>query len=126
MHFATMAEWLEGAKVQFACSANYLDHIDVINLSPEQQTFLKDIPDAMFRETTRDFMVNQQFRKDYWVKGARQLNALDQADAMRAQKVILTSPRADVSLKLQGAVYVTPVTKLFVPANGTERSKPLG
>lgn len=104
MHFATMAEWLEGAKVQFACSANYLDHIDVINLSTEQQVFLKDIPDAMFRETTRDFMVNQQFRKDYWVKGARKLNPLEQTDAMRAQKVILTSPRADVSLKLQGAV----------------------
>ena len=104
MHFTTMAEWLEGAKVQFACSANYLDHIDVINLSPEQQTFLKEIPDAMFRETTRDFMVNQQFRKDYWVKGARKLNPLDQADAMRAQKVMLTSPRGNVSLQLQGAV----------------------
>jgi hypothetical protein len=104
MHFATMAEWLEGAKVQFACSANYLDHIDVINLSTDQQVFLKDIPDAMFRETTRDFMVNQQFRKDYWVKGARKLNPLEQTEIMRAQRVVLTSHRADVSLTLNGAV----------------------
>lgn len=104
MHFATMAEWLEGAKVQYACSAHYLDHIDAVNLSAEQQAFLKDIPDPMFRETTRDFMVNQQFRRDYWVKGARKLNALEQAEAMRAQKVLLTTCRADMSLKVTGAL----------------------
>ena len=104
MHFATMAEWLEGAKVQFACSANYLDHIDVINLSTDQQAFLKDIPDAMFRETTRDFMVNQQFRKDYWVKGARTMTPLDQAEALRSQRVILTTPRADAGLKVTGSL----------------------
>lgn len=104
MHFATMAEWLEGAKVQYACSAHYLDHIDAVNLSAEQQAFLKDIPDPMFRETTRDFMVNQQFRRDYWVKGARKLNALEQAEAMRAQKVLLTTCRVDVSLKVTGAL----------------------
>lgn len=104
MHFATMAEWLEGAKVQYACSAHLLDHIDAVNLSAEQQAFLRDIPDPMFRETTRDFMVNQQFRRDYWVKGARKLNALEQAEQLRLQKVVLTTPRQDVSLKVNGAL----------------------
>jgi hypothetical protein len=104
MHFATMAEWLEPAKVSYACSAHFLDHIDAINLTNEQQAFLKEIPDPMFRETTRDFMVNQQFRKDFWVKGARKLNSLEQAEAIRAQKVILTSHRTDVSLKVTGAL----------------------
>lgn len=104
MHFSTMAKWLEGAKVQFACSANYLDAVEVINLTAEQQAFLNEIPDPMFRQTTRDFMVNQQFRKDYWVKGARKMSALEQAEALRAQKVILTTPRMDVSLKVAGAL----------------------
>jgi hypothetical protein len=104
MHFATMAHRLEGAKVQYACSANYLDHIDALNLTAEQQAFLKDIPDPMFRETARDFMVNQQFRKDYWVKGARKLNPLEQAQALRAVQVVLTTPRADVALKVSGAL----------------------
>lgn len=104
MHFATMAKWLEAAKVQYACSANYADGIDVINLSPEQQTFLKEIPDSMFRETTRDFMVNQQFRKDYWVKGTRKMSAFEQAEALREQKVILTAHRADVNLKVTGSL----------------------
>ena len=62
MHFSTMAEWLAPSKVQYACSANYLDHIDAINISNEQAEFLKEIPDSMFRQSVRDFVVNQQFR----------------------------------------------------------------
>lgn len=104
MPFSRMAQWLAPAKINYACSAHYLDHIDAVNLSVEQQALLKEIPDAMFRETVRDFMVNQQFRRDYWVKGARKLNPLEQAEALRAQKVILVQPRADVSLKVTGAL----------------------
>lgn len=104
MHFGTLAQWLEPAKVGFACSAHLLDHVDGINLSAEQQTLLQQIPDAMFRETVRDFMVNQQFRRDYWVKGPRKLSALEKGEALRAQQVMLTSPRADVSLKVSGAL----------------------
>lgn len=104
MHFATMADWLSPAKVSYACSAHYLDHIDAVNLTAEQQAFLKEIPDAMFRESVRDFMVNQQFRRDYWVKGARRLTSLEQAEALRAQRVILVTHRPDVSLKVNGAL----------------------
>lgn len=104
MHFATMADWLGPAKLQYACSAHYLDHVDQVNLTPDQIAFLKEIPDRMFRESTRDFMVNQQFRRDYWVRGARQLSPLDQAEQLRAQRVMLVAPRADVSLKVTGAL----------------------
>jgi SAM-dependent methyltransferase len=104
MPFSGMAQWLAPAKVGYACSAHYLDHIDAINLNAAQQVLLNDIPDTMFRQTVRDFMVNQQFRKDYWVKGARTLTPLAQVEAMRAQKVMLMFPRADVSLKATGAL----------------------
>lgn len=104
MHFATMADWLETAKVTYACSANYLDHINGINLTPEQQKFLDEIPDIMFRQSVRDFMVNQQFRRDYWVKGARKLNSVEQSEAIRGLKVILVTHRPDVSLKVTGSL----------------------
>jgi hypothetical protein len=104
MHFATMAQWLEPAKLQYACSANYLDHVDALNLSAEQQAFLAEVPDAMYRESVRDFMVNQQFRKDYWVKGARKLSPLKQAETKLAQRVVLTKHRPDVPLKIRGAL----------------------
>lgn len=104
MAFAKMAQWLAPAKLQWACSAHYLDAVDAVNLSAEQRTLLASIPDLLFRQTTRDFCVNQQFRKDYWVKGARKLTALEQLEAFRAQRVLLVQPRADVSLKVTGAV----------------------
>lgn len=102
--FARMADWLAPTKLSFACSAGYFDHADMINLSADQQALLKEIPDPMFRETVRDFCVNQQFRRDYWVKGPRKLSALAQNEAMRMQRVVLIQPRADVSLKVNGAL----------------------
>jgi hypothetical protein len=49
-------------------------------------------------------MVNQQFRKDYWVRGARKLSALEQVEALRRQRVMLVQQRAYVSLKANGAL----------------------
>jgi len=104
MPFSKMAQWLGPAKVGFACSADYLAHIDMVNLTNEQQAFLKEIPDAMFQQTVRDFMVNQPYRKDYWVKGGRKLNPLEQAEAFREQTIILATHRSDASLKVKGAL----------------------
>ena len=104
MSFSRLAEWLAPARLSYACSAHYLDHIDALNLSAEQRTLLSEIPDAMFRETVRDFMVNQQFRRDYWVRGARRLNLPEQATALRATQVLLAQPRADVNLKVTGSL----------------------
>lgn len=100
MSFADMADWMGPAKVQWAASANYADAVDPINLTPEQQTLLASIPDTVFRQSVRDFCVNQLFRKDYWVKGARMMTPLDQVEALRTQRVILTTPRADAGLKV--------------------------
>lgn len=104
MHFSTMAKWLVPAKVQYAVSANFLDHIDMLHMSMEQQAFINQIPDPILRQSVRDFMVNQQFRKDYWVKGARRLTSLEQAEAVRCLNVILTTHRHDINLKVTGAL----------------------
>jgi SAM-dependent methyltransferase len=104
MHFGTMADWLKQAKMDFACSADYLDHVETVHLTADQQKLLLEIPDKMFRETVRDFLVNQQFRKDYWVKGARKLSTLEQTEALRNVRVLLTSDAADVTLKINGTL----------------------
>ena len=111
MPFADMAAWLAPAKVQFACSAHYPDHVDSINLSQDQQALLEEIPDSGFRQSVRDFMVNQQFRKDYWVKGARKANNFDQAHILQNTRIILTTPRDQVSLKIQGALGEADMTQ---------------
>ncbi len=102
MHFATTADWLDPAKVDFACSAHFLDHIDQLNFNDEQKAFIAEIPDAMLQQSVRDFVVNQQFRRDYWVKGARRYPMIERAEALTKQRIILTTPRDNVSLKVTG------------------------
>ena len=102
MSFARMRGWMEGARLQFGASAHYLDHVPMLNLSAAQQELLSGIPDVNLRETTRDFMVNRLFRRDYWVRGARRLAPGDRAERLRGQRVILARPVARVKLKVAG------------------------
>lgn len=104
MAFSRAAALLAEAKLEFAGSAVYTDHVDMLNLTAEHQQFLAGIPDPIFRETTRAFLVNQQFRKDYWVKGARKLTPYAQATALRAVRVLLVKPRDEVVLSVHGVL----------------------
>lgn len=104
MYFSTMAALMEGAKVQFACSAHYIDHVDGVNMTEQQQTLLNGIADPIFRETTRDFITNQQFRRDYWVKGLRRLSPAEQWGKLRQTRVILVVPRDNVAMKVAGSL----------------------
>lgn len=104
MSFSRMQGWLSGAKLSYVCSAHYLDHIDAINLSAEQQQMLAEIPDRNFRETVRDFFVNQQFRRDYWVRGARTLAPFERNEQIRMQRVVMVVPASGVKLKVTGVL----------------------
>ncbi len=102
--FARMRGWMEGARLNYATSAHCLDHVPMLNLTGPQQELLAGIPDAGFRETARDFMVNRLFRRDYWMRGARRLAPADRADRLRAVRVVLATPAARVKLKVAGAL----------------------
>ncbi|MCO6428002.1 class I SAM-dependent methyltransferase [Nitrosomonas communis] len=104
MSFSRMREWLMPAKLSYACSAHYVDHVDAVNLSEGQQQFLRDIADPMFREMTRDFMCNTQFRRDYWIKGARKYDAIERIEHLRNQRIMLQNVRDAVELKASGAL----------------------
>ena len=104
MHFSDVAELLKGAKLEFVASATFSDHVDDVNLTREQRQFLSDIPDATLRETTRGFILNQQFRKDYWVKGPVQLAPLERVKGLRALKAVLKIPASEITLKMTGSL----------------------
>ncbi|MCJ8510522.1 methyltransferase regulatory domain-containing protein [Rhizobium lemnae] len=104
MYVADMARWLGSAKVSFAASAHLPDSVDAINLTPEQQALLKDIPDPILRETVRDYCMNQQFRRDLWVKGARRLTPLERSETLRQQRFLLIVRRSSVPMSITGAL----------------------
>jgi SAM-dependent methyltransferase len=119
--FAEMTKRLAQAKLTYACSANFRDHVQAIDLTTPQQAFLAEISDKTFRQSVRDLMVNQQFRRDYWVKGPRRLSSLERVEALARQQVILVSAPAkvvlDVSsvlghLRLDEAIYTPIIERL--------------
>lgn len=102
MPFSDVAAHLERAKLSFAASANILDHIDVINVSSDQYKLLDALQHPVLRESVRDYLVNQRFRKDIWIKGGRTLPIAQFVRLLRAQSFVLTSPVEDIPLKIQG------------------------
>jgi len=100
MHFSHASQMLKPAKMDFVCSAHLLDSIPNVNLSEDQRNFLNEIPDTTLREAVRDFLVNQQFRRDYWVKGRRTLSVLERNEAMLEHRFLLSQNREDISLKV--------------------------
>lgn len=116
MPVADMAKWLAPAKLNYACSAHYMDHVNAANLTADQQAFLREIPDTLFRETVRDYMTNQQFRRDYWVRGGRSLTPLEMVDALRQQRLVMVTARPTEALKFRGALgEVTPTAAIYEP-----------
>lgn len=99
-YFTTMVEALAPARVSFACSANFLEHYDAINFRPDQRAFMQTLPDGPFKQSVRDLMINQAFRRDYWVKGPGQLTALQRFEALSAERVVLVSHRPNVELRV--------------------------
>lgn len=104
MYFADMADWLAPSKMSFAASAHLIDAVDSIHVNAEQLKVIREATDPVFRETLRDFMVNQQFRRDYWVKGPRTLSAVDKTEALRTHRIVLTTRRDAIPMKVTGVL----------------------
>lgn len=113
MYFSQLQNWLSSAKVSFACSASFVDDFDVVQLNEEQRAFLQKIPDRDLQQTVRDYLLLRQFRRDYWVKGYRKINKMQQAQAWRELSVILLKPREDISLKVAGAAVTATLKEEF-------------
>lgn len=104
MLFADAAERMDAGKASFACSASPVQQFDRHFLTPAQQQSLAAADDIAFRESTRDFILNRQFRKDYWVKGVRRLTPQARQDALRRQRVVLIAAPETVSRRIAEAV----------------------
>ncbi|MFZ4072086.1 MAG: methyltransferase regulatory domain-containing protein [Caulobacterales bacterium] len=113
-YFAAMAQSLGAAKLTYAGSCHSIDHVDAMNHTPEQIAFLQSIPDPILRQSVRDVMVNQQFRRDYWIKGPRRLDATGREAALMDLEFVLLRPAAQAPLKaVGGRGEVTLRTELF-------------
>lgn len=100
---ADVARAMAGVKLEFAASADLCDHVDALDLAPDQADLLRGAATATQREMLRDFIVQRRLRRDVYVKGARELppaGARLQWDALRLALVV---PRSEVPDGIDGA-----------------------
>ncbi|MCW5623549.1 MAG: class I SAM-dependent methyltransferase [Burkholderiales bacterium] len=104
LFFAEVAELLGSAGLVFACSAQRTEHLEALTLTPDHRAMLATIADPVLRETTRDFLTNARFRRDYWVRERVVAEPAVRAAAWRAQRVVLTVPRDAVPERASTAI----------------------
>jgi SAM-dependent methyltransferase len=101
MAFSDVVKWLEDAKVTFVASANPLDQIDRINLTADGQKLLGEIKHPILKESVRDYLVNQQFRRDVFMKGPRRLTSMELQEALRSEAFVLIVHPDEISMKIK-------------------------
>lgn len=103
MPFADVARWLTPAKLNYAGSAQPLDYLDALHMTDAQRELMTGIEDREFRETVRELILNQQFRRDVWVKGARRLPKREQMQRFWQLPLVLVAASVPEELKVQTA-----------------------
>jgi SAM-dependent methyltransferase len=128
-YHSEVSEDLSSAKLDFVGSAHALDHIEGVNFTPDQIAFLAKISNVAEKETTKDFLVNQQFRRDVFMKGGMKLSPLELKERWLSTRFALCEPKDEIPLKiigpigeigLQEAVY-RPILDAFAAAPQTLR-----
>jgi hypothetical protein len=102
MPFSQLADQLQSAKLSYATTAVLQERITEIQLTTEQNAFLQQIPHAGFRESVRDMIVNQQFRRDIWVRGARKLSRLEQMRQIEDTHLVLGTDTGSIPTTVKG------------------------
>lgn len=104
LYHSDVARELGEAKLTYVGSAALLEGIDAVNLTPEQQKLMAEIADPVFRETVRDFLTNQQFRRDVFLRGPLPHTVASSRKAWSEKRFALSTRREDVSLTVKGSL----------------------
>ncbi|QRM30700.1 class I SAM-dependent methyltransferase [Microvirga sp. VF16] len=113
-YFMDLAKELSEAKLTWVGPANALENLDELHLTKEQREFLAGVDNVALRQMTRDHMVDQQFRRDIFIKGPVRLAAHQIRDKWLDTRFALSATGAKIprevqgmhhTVKLQSAIY---------------------
>ena len=101
-HFSDISRRLERADLGFMCSALGNDNLDFANLTPEQIEFIEPLLGTVMYEDTRDFIVNQRFRHDIYVKGGIPLSPNEYLATFRSLNILMIDPADSFNYTITG------------------------
>jgi SAM-dependent methyltransferase len=101
MSFADVADRMGDAKLGFGASANLVENIEGVFIDPQTAAVLDSVPDDTLRETVRDYFINQQFRRDIYVKGLRRMTPAEVLDQAATLPFVLLDRNAPPPAKVR-------------------------
>lgn len=100
-YFSEVAKELEGAKLSFASPCSLLEGINKITFTEEQLELIDGINDTVLEQGVKDFIINQGFRRDYWVRGAQRMSPTEQVREFDAMNFLLVKSTEEFDMKVQ-------------------------
>ena len=117
LFFTDVAEEMARAKLDYVGSASLLENFEGLALPAKARAVMGQTRDPVYRELLKDYAINQQFRRDIFVKGARAMSDVHKRARLLATTVAPLKVREEMSLTFktplgaangQAAVY-TPI-----------------
>lgn len=120
-----VANDLSAAKCDYIGSATLTDNIHP-TFSETSRQILESITDIGFRETVRDIMINQAFRRDVFVKGRNLMLPQERLQTIQKLKICLIVPKDEVKFEFNvGFGNVTGKEDLYRPIINALAASPM-
>jgi predicted O-methyltransferase YrrM len=100
-YHADVAAEMAEAKLSFVGPAGYGEQLEFLLLAQNALALLAEIQEPVLRETVKDFLSNQQFRKDIFTRGKIAMQINEQRELLARKQFMLATPRADVALTVR-------------------------
>lgn len=100
LFFKDVAQELDGAKLSFVGSSFFPDNFDFYG-----QEIVNSVGDPNLKESIRDFLRNQMFRKDIYVRGPVRISEHEQRELLDQLRFSLVVHRQAVKLDIQLGMY---------------------
>jgi SAM-dependent methyltransferase len=100
-YHSDIAADLSAAKLVFGAPSDVAEHLDQRLLKPAVQELLKELTDLSARETVIDYYLNRQFRRDLFVRGARELSAREREERLLATRFAVIAPQPTYPFKVR-------------------------
>lgn len=101
MSIKELSEYLIRGKLQFAASASPKELLPYLNFTQDQLQLIESINEPIFKEYVKDFCINQDFRRDLWIKGGRRLSKAERDAEMLALTVTLVTPAKNIKFETE-------------------------
>ena len=93
MYFNEVAEILQEAKLDFACTTELIEQKQNLILPADALEFLNKIESPIMREQVKDYFLNRQFRKDIYVRGSKKLSNFERLNRIIKTNFVLLSTK---------------------------------